>query len=64
MQWYNLTVSTSGLDWLGVTFSVNRSYNDASSQFGVGGDFAGWRYAAGLEFNGLVGHWTGVAPGN
>ena len=57
-----LTDTTSGLDWLDVTASVNRSYNDVSSQFGVGGDFAGWRYATGLEFNGLVGHWTGVMP--
>ena len=53
-----LTDTTSGLDWLDVTASVNRSYDDVSYQFHVGGDFEGWRYATGDEFNGLVGHWT------
>jgi hypothetical protein len=55
-----LTDTTSGLDWLDVTASVNRSYNDVSSQFGVGGDFAGWRYATGLEFNTMIEHWPGA----
>ena len=58
-----LTDTTSGLDWLDVTASVNRSYNDVSSQFGIGGLFEGWRYATGLEFNGLVANWTGASPG-
>ena len=53
-----LTDTTSGLDWLDVTASVNRSYNDVSSRFGLGNIFEGWRYATGLEFNGLVEHWT------
>lgn len=55
-----LTDTTSGLDWLDVTASVNRSFNDVSSQFGLGGDFAGWRYATKDEFSGLVGHWSGL----
>lgn len=58
-----LTDTTSGFDWLDVTASVNRSYNDVSSQFGIGGLFEGWRYATGLEFNGLVANWTGASPG-
>ena len=56
-----LTDSTSGLDWLDVTASVNRSYNDVSSQFGVGGDYEGWRYASGTEFNSLVTNWRGLS---
>lgn len=56
-----LTDTTSSLDWLDVTTSVNRSYNDVSNWFGVGDMFEGWRYATGLEFNGLVGHWTSGA---
>lgn len=55
-----LTDTTSGLDWLDVTASVNRSYNDVSSQFGVGGDFAGWRYATGAQFNTMIEHWPGA----
>ena len=49
----------SGLEWLDVTKSVGRSYDDVSSQFGIGGDFEGWRYAIGLEFNQLVSNYTG-----
>jgi len=40
-----LTDTASQLDWLDVTLSWNRSYVDVSSQFGIGGDFEGWRYA-------------------
>ena len=36
---------TSGLDWLDLTFSIGRSYADVGTQFGVGGEFEGWRYA-------------------
>jgi hypothetical protein len=55
------TDSISGLDWLDVTASVYRSYNDVSSQFGTGGDFEGWRYATSIEFNALVTNYTGNA---
>ena len=37
--------TVSGLDWLDVNLSVNRSYIDVSTQFGIGGDYEGWRYA-------------------
>lgn len=50
----------SGLEWLDVTLSVNRSYNEVSTQFGVGGDYEGWRYASGLEFEQLLYNYTGV----
>ena len=36
----------TGLEWLDWTVSTNRSYDDVSSQFGVGGDFEGWRHAS------------------
>jgi hypothetical protein len=29
--------------------SYNKSFNDVSSQFGPGGDFAGWRYTTSAE---------------
>ncbi len=43
----------TGLHWLDVNLSANQSYTDVSSQFGVGGDFAGYRYASGNEVNTL-----------
>ena len=53
------TDTDSGLDWLDVTASVNQSYNYVSSQFGVGNEYEGWRYASGDEFDQLVSHWVG-----
>lgn len=55
--------TNSGLDWLDVTASVNRSYNDVFSQLSPGGEFAGWRYASHDEFNNLLTSWTGI-PAN
>jgi len=40
------TDTDSGFDWLDLTATSNRSYNDISSQLGVGGEFEGWRYAS------------------
>jgi hypothetical protein len=56
------TDTESGLSWLDVTITVNRSFNDVSSQLVSGGEFDGWRYATGQEFNDLLSNWTGVAP--
>ena len=39
------TDTTTGLDWLDVTASLGRTFNDVNSQFGVGGDFEGWGFA-------------------
>lgn len=38
-----------GLDFLDVTLSTGRSYNDVSGEFGIGGDFEGFRYATESE---------------
>jgi hypothetical protein len=54
------TDTDSGLDWLDVTASINRSYDDVSTEFGSGGDFEGWRYANGLEFDQLWFNISGV----
>lgn len=48
------TDDEANLDWLDVTLSVDQSYNYVSSQFGAGGEYAGWRYATGAELNTLV----------
>lgn len=53
--------TVSDLEWLDVTLSINRSYNDVSSQFGSGGDFEGWRYATGIEFATL---WDNILGNN
>jgi hypothetical protein len=51
----SVTLDTgTGLKWLDVTISVNRSFNDVSGQFGTGGDFQGWRYATGAEVLNLI----------
>ncbi|MEE8058278.1 MAG: VPLPA-CTERM sorting domain-containing protein [Pseudomonadales bacterium] len=48
------TDSASDLDWLTLSNTFNRSYNDISSKFGAGEEFEGWRYATGLEFEQLL----------
>ena len=44
----------TGIDWLDVTESVNKSYNYVSSQFGVGGEYEGWRYATAAELENML----------
>jgi len=53
------TDTISGLDWLDVTKSVDQSYNYVSSQFFKGGEYDGWQYATGYEFNSMVTNYTG-----
>jgi hypothetical protein len=57
------TDTISGLDWLDVTATQGKSYDDVSGQFGVGGNFKGYRYATGTDFNALITNYTGVAIG-
>ena len=45
--------TTTGLEWLDVNLSTNRSVNDVSATLGAGGDFAGLRYAVPNEVYGL-----------
>jgi hypothetical protein len=46
----SITLNTeTGLRWLDVPLSSNRSYNDVVAQFGVGGDFEGFRHATPWE---------------
>jgi hypothetical protein len=49
------------LVWLDLTESTNRSYNDVAGQFGVGGDFEGWRHATTSEITTLFTN-AGFAP--
>lgn len=55
-----LTDTATGLDWLDVTTTAGMSFNQVSSQLGTGGQFAGWRYASGDEFNTLVSNYSGI----
>jgi hypothetical protein len=43
----------SGLEWLDLTATADRSYLDVSSQFGIGQEFEGWRYATAEEVTGF-----------
>jgi hypothetical protein len=45
--------TTTGLEWLDLTVTTSRSYDDISSQFGAGQEFEGWRYATATEINGF-----------
>jgi hypothetical protein len=45
--------SDTGLQWLDWSHTVNRSYNDVSSQLGDGGEFEGFRYATEAEMRTL-----------
>lgn len=48
------TDTATQLDWLDVTASVGRSYDDVATQFGPGGDFAGWTFATTEQFVALM----------
>lgn len=50
-----------GLDFLDLTLSQGRSFNDVSGEFGIGGDFEGFRYATIDEFIQLANNF-GVNP--
>ena len=49
----------TGLEWLDLTQSTNRSYgdmvgSDGTNEFIIGGDFAGWRYGTIIEVQALL----------
>ncbi len=58
------TDNISGLDWLDVTASINQNYNFVTKNMVAGGIYAGWRYASGAEFDGLVANYTGGFRGD
>ncbi len=58
----NYTTDTAtGLDWLDVTLSQGRSYDDVASQFGTSGDFEGWGFATSAQFVTLLVNATGLS---
>jgi len=50
----------TGLDWLDLTETQNKSYDYVSSQLGTGGLYAGYAYATSSQFYTLVSNYTGV----
>ncbi len=45
-----ITLDTDGgFEWLDMGETLGRTFYDVSSEFGLGGDFEGWRYATGPE---------------
>lgn len=67
---YFTTDTTTGLDWLDLTETVNLSYDYVSSQFGSGGEFEGWALASRLQVRDLLdnaggsGTYDGWSTGN
>ena len=53
--------TNTGLDWLDVTASQGRSYDDVATQFGSGEDFDGWTFATRAQFITLMVNATGLA---
>ena len=49
-----ITDTDSGMDWLKLTETYNRSYDDISSKLSAGQEFEGWTYATGGQFEALV----------
>ena len=47
------TDETTGLDWLDLTETSGRSYNDISAKLGSGGEFEGWSYASAAQVAGF-----------
>jgi hypothetical protein len=41
--------TATGLEWLDITETTERSFTDVKSQFSVGGEFSGFRYASDTE---------------
>ena len=48
------TDTSTGLHWLDVTETRNRSYNDISGELVSGGEYENWRFATQAEFEGLL----------
>lgn len=46
----------SGLDWLDITLTSDRSFDQISGQLGAGGEFDGFRHATGAEVHTLFEH--------
>ncbi len=55
------TDESSGLDWRAFAGTINKSYNEISSQFDVGESFEGWRYAT---FNEAITFISNIAASN
>lgn len=44
----------TGIEWMEVSETAGRTYEDINSQFGASGEFEGWRYAKGSELINLL----------
>jgi hypothetical protein len=51
----------SGMEWLDLTATIARSYNDISSKLGAGQEFEGWEYATADQISTFFG--AVAAPG-
>ncbi len=51
----------SGLEWLDLAVTANRSYDDVVANLGVGGDFEGWNLASPAQVYALMKN-AGICP--
>jgi len=56
--------SNQNLEFLDLTYTQGRTYNDISSKFGVGKEFEGWRYAFEWEIESLLYSFGGLGNYN
>ncbi len=46
--------TAAGLDWLKLTETLSRSFNDVKANLGPGGDYEGWQFATSAQFDNLM----------
>jgi hypothetical protein len=49
-----ITDTVAGLDWLKLTETAGRTYDDVSAKFGTGEEFEGWAYGTRVQFAHLL----------
>jgi len=54
------TDTATGLDWLDLTTTSNRTFNDVNGNLGAGGEFEGWRYATYSDITTFLNTFGGV----
>lgn len=57
-----LVDKSSGLKWLDLTLTYDKTYDYVGSQFGSGGEYEGWRFATFQEFDTMVFNYSGYTP--
>jgi len=57
---YYTTDTNTGLDWLDLTETAGKTYDDVAMELGVDGLYAGYRYATAIDVSALITNYTGT----